>query len=319
MSKKNLTKQQLRRIKKNQDLTQNKGEDEEKFHQKGLIITRFSNQAIIKDQQNHYMRAAIRQNLGPIVAGDNIFFYQDDNNEVVITSRAQRYSVLGRYDKQGILKPVAANISQMIIVFAPKPEPSTLLLDTYLVAAQTLNIKPLLLFNKNDLAPIPKEYLLYQDIGYDLLQSSTITSKGILPLKHRIEENCSVFVGQSGVGKSSLISTLIPEISVKSQEISEQSMLGKHTTSSSTLYELAHNGQVIDSPGIREFSLWKMDKHDILNGFIEFQPFLGQCQFKNCQHINEKNCALINAVKQKKIAPFRLENYLQIMKKYTSS
>ncbi|EPE70774.1 GTPase RsgA, partial [Pasteurella multocida 1500C] len=127
------------------------------------------------------------------------------------------------------------------------------------------------------------------------------------------DEGTSIFVGQSGVGKSSLINHILPEVNAQVGDISENSGLGQHTTTSSRLYHLRQGGQLIDSPGIREFGLWHLDQEQITRGYREFQYFLGTCKFRDCKHLNDPGCALREAMEQGKIHSVRFANYHRLI------
>lgn len=323
MSNRRLSKQQIKRIQEKQQAKQQalqESPDESVLGQpeRGLVITRFSNQALIEDENQQVITCAIRQNLGHICAGDDVVFQSDGHNHHVITAVMERKNVLGRVDKRGKLRPQACNIDQMYIVLAAKPEPSLLLLDSYLVASFVLNIHPTIIYNKADLIDIPPSLSMYRELGYDLVITSAAKNTGLDELDKMSRENTSVFVGQSGVGKSSLISTLLPDIEVKSQAISEQSELGKHTTSNSVLYHLDGGGHIIDSPGIREFSLWQISSDELLKAYAEFRPFVGCCKYSNCTHLNEPHCAFIEATNAKQISAERLERFQKLKQKYTN-
>ena len=304
MAKRRLTKQQSRRI-------------TEKTHhnaKEGLLISRFGSQADVEDKSGHLIRCKFRQNIGSIVAGDNVLWEPVDSQHGVILRRKPRHSVLGRPDKQNHIKAIAANIDQIFIVVAIKPQLTLSLLDSYLVATELLHIPAKIILNKSDL---PHQDLLnnletYKALGYEVITTNVYDSQGLKELSTHLHHKTSVFVGQSGVGKSSLIKGLIPHESIATGQISSQSELGKHTTSMSRLYHLHPSGDIIDSPGIREFGLWHMPAHDIAKGFIEFQPFIGHCKFRDCHHKKEPGCAIHQAVNKHQINRQRYQNYLKI-------
>jgi len=153
----------------------------------------------------------------------------------------------------------------------------------------------------------------YRDLGYEVLMVSTKNGTGLEEFREYLTHYTSVFVGQSGVGKSSLINALLPESNLRVGGLSER-QLGTHTTTSATLLHFPGGGQLIDSPGIREFGLWHMEEDDVLEGFIEFRPFLGHCKFRDCSHRHEPGCAILAALESGKISATRMDSYRYILR-----
>jgi len=150
---------------------------------------------------------------------------------------------------------------------------------------------------------------IYRDIGYPVLIASSKNGAGMEALKSTLDNKTSVFVGQSGVGKSALINKLLPDANTQVGELSEARDKGRHTTTSARLYHFPDGGDLIDSPGIREFHLEHLDNDTLLNGFIEFRPFLGRCKFRDCKHEKEPGCSVKQAVEENRIHPRRMESY----------
>ncbi|MCL9685790.1 small ribosomal subunit biogenesis GTPase RsgA [Legionella maioricensis] len=316
MSKRRINKQQLTRIEKNQQTYQENKENNHEALADGLVITRFSRHVEVEDNQGKRIRCTIRPNLDTLVAGDRVIWQIEGDKQGVVVSLYPRGSILARPTGTGLKKPVAANITQMIIVIAPKPEISWSLLDSYLVMAETLQLHVIILLNKTDL---PCEELKaqlitdYQSLNYPVIMVSKNIPLSFQPLKLALNHQISVFVGQSGVGKSSVIAEILPhEENIATQDISTGSELGRHTTSNSRYYHLPSGGALIDSPGVREFSLWDIDATAIAQGYTEFKPYLYQCKFRNCPHINTPHCAIINAVNQGRISMRRYDNFIKL-------
>ena len=255
---------------------------------------------------------------GSIVVGDEIIWQRIDSENGVITAVNPRKTVLERPNYHGNTKTVAANIDQIIIVSSPVPQLQTSLIDRYLVAVEINDIKPVIAINKIDLLSPEKLQELqeqlrpYEEIGYEVIYFSTKTHKGMKQLETHLENKISILVGQSGVGKSSTVKALLPDIKIQIGEISESTKLGKHTTSASQLYHLSTGGDLIDSPGVRDFGLWHLPMDKIARGFVEFRDHLGRCKFSNCTHVNEPHCAIIHAVEEGKISRARWQNYCEI-------
>jgi ribosome biogenesis GTPase len=207
----------------------------------------------------------------------------------------------------------------MLIVSSVLPELSLNIIDRYLVAAETLKIAPLIVLNKIDLLEAEqlaqyREWLTaYEKIGYKVLFVSKQTGEGIAALEAELSDRINIFVGQSGVGKSSLVNALMPQFNVEEGEISENSGLGQHTTTASRLYHIPSGGDLIDSPGVREFGLWHLEPEAITQAFVEFQPYLGGCKFRDCKHLDDPGCILVEAVEKGEINEIRFENYHKIL------
>ena len=322
MSKRRISDQQSARIEKKQKHYRQPTEIENNAATAdGLVIRRFSRHAIIESTEGSRVHCSIRPNINSLVAGDRVIWQTEGRHQGVVVSCYPRLSVLGRPDKRGLLKPVAANISQLMIVVAPKPEISWALLDSYLVMAEFLNIEACIVLNKIDLSSdrLKQQLKSYELLGYTILFTSIENNEGYQHLQKSLDHQISVFVGQSGVGKSSLISRILPlEANIQTSALSDRTNLGCHTTSSSCFYHLPTGGALIDSPGVREFGLWHMPAREIAQGYREFKPYLSQCKFRNCNHRDSKGCAIINAVNHHLISHHRFENYVKISTQFSN-
>jgi ribosome biogenesis GTPase len=321
MSKRRISKQQESRIsQKHKDIITSSLEDASL--ENGLVICRYGKHAQVENVKSPHeqIHCSIRANLDSVVAGDRVAWQKEGDQQGVILSRFPRRSVLGRSDKQGRLKPIAANITQIFIVIAPLPLVSWTLLDSYLIIAEFLNITPTIVLNKLDLAHNDiKENLsqCYQKLGYRILFTSLHDERSTKTISTALKDNVSVFVGQSGVGKSSLISSVLPHEIIETAPNEIFSEHGRHTTSSSRYYHLPAGGALIDSPGVREMSLWHMPPADIARGFKEFHPFLSFCKFRNCTHQLTPGCALKQALDDNNISQQRYESYVKISTQFS--
>lgn len=335
MSKRRITKQQQARISKQQEKRLQGATESQQPQHEGLLVAHYGVFVDVEDRTGKIYRCNIRQNLGPIVPGDRVlwsFAHTPAGHELRLASPSQvspvvpgvlvavkpRKNLLSRPAARGKVKPIAANIDQAIIVIAPEPKLAASLVDSYLVALETLKLTALIICNKSDLVnrsthhDLLTQIALYQHIGYPVLLVSAQTHEGLSDLQRSLHGQTSIFVGQSGVGKSSLISSLLPETALK-PVAPAASDHGTHTTTTARLYHLLSGGDLIDSPGIREFMLWDMPAEEIAQGFVEFQPYLTRCKFRNCQHLNEQNCAILQAVADGVISETRLNSYRRIV------
>ncbi|MBD8731993.1 small ribosomal subunit biogenesis GTPase RsgA [Pseudomonas sp. CFBP 13710] len=295
--------------------------------QTGLVIAHFGVQVEVEalegEQTGQVCRCYLRANLPALVTGDKVVWRAGNQGIGVIVAQLPRSTELCRPDSRGQLKPVAANVDLIVIVFAPMPEPHANLIDRYLVAAEHAGIHPLLLLNKADLideqnAPALNALLaVYRQLGYPLLEVSAHQGDGMQQLQARLDGHISVFVGQSGVGKSSLVNSLLPEVQARVGALSEWSGQGTHTTTTARLFHFPGGGELIDSPGIREFGLGHVSRADVEAGFIEFADLLGTCRFRDCKHDREPGCALLAALDDGRVQQQRMNSYRSIIASLT--
>src|SRR3990167_2264430 len=295
--------------------------------QTGLVIAHFGVQVEVEaldgELAGQVFRCHLRANLPALVTGDQVVWRAGNQGIGVIVAQLPRNTELCRPDSRGQLKPVAANVDLIVIVFAPLPEPHPNLIDRYLVAAEHAGITPLLLLNKADLIDAQNgpalEALLavYRQLGYPLLEVSAHEGGGMQALQERLNGHVSVFVGQSGVGKSSLVNSLLPGVDTRVGPLSEQTGAGTHTTTTARLFHFPGGGKLIDSPGIREFGLGHVSRDDVEAGFIEFHELLGHCRFRDCKHDREHGCALLKALEEGRIQQQRMNSYRHILSSLT--
>ena len=325
MTKRKLSVQQKTRIAKNQqdefggagDIDSTDGGD-----WNGRVISHYGQQLdveILKGEgTGSIIRCHQRANLPTLVPGDNVLWHPGIDDLGIIVAHGGRHNLFGRPDGKGQLRPIAANLDYVIIVFAVIPKPFPNLVDRYLVAVNYLNLEPLIILNKIDLLVEESEQKLdnmmsiYEELGYSVLQVSALQGSGIKALEEQLRDKTAVLVGQSGVGKSSLVNCLGFEELTSVGDLSSSKNKGTHNTTTARLFHLG-NFDLIDSPGIREFSLSQMAATEVLNGFIELKKFSLQCKFRDCRHKSEPGCAIEAAIKNGEVSSERFKSYMHIL------
>jgi ribosome biogenesis GTPase len=285
----------------------------------GLVIVNYGKSLLIEDSHGTLVRCVPRRSLDPIVCGDRITWEPAGDGTGVVTRIGDRNTVLNRAIDDNRARPLAANLDQIVIVAATEPALDEFLVDKYTVAAELVGVQPLLVINKTDLldsaagTALEQRVADYAAIGYRVLFASALENTGMPELEQALTGSTSILVGQSGVGKSSLIKRLLPELDITIGKLSDASGQGRHTTTTTTLYHLPCGGKLIDSPGVRDFRLGHAAPGELETGFREFRNYLGQCKFHNCRHLTEPECAVTGAAQQGRISQRRLESYRQLV------
>lgn len=295
--------------------------------EQGIVISRFGQQVDIADENFETIRCFLRKSNEVPVVGDRAWFRrQKELPTGVLVELEPRHSLLKRPTPHHGVKPVAANIDLIALLLAPEPAFSEVLLDRYLVAAQSSELPVWIIINKWDTVDdsqkdtITNRLKLYQDLGYPVYPISSKTGEGVEALVNDLTGKQLLLAGQSGVGKSTLIGYLFPNMEIATGEVSSTSGLGTHTTTASRLYRLdsgaGRETYLVDSPGVREFGLWHLEDHDIKQGFVEISEIGEQCKFRDCKHLNEPGCAVLAAAKSGAIAASRLKNYQHLIQHF---
>lgn len=258
----------------------------------------------------------------PLAVGDHVEFSLEQDDVAWITKIESRKNYLIRksvnLSKEAHI--IASNIDIACFIFTLKhPETSLGFLDRFLACCEAYNIKPLILFNKMDvLNEDEKEIVaniesLYQQIGYETLEISSYSKLNLEILQNILKDKVSVFFGHSGSGKSTLVNALQPELNLKTSEISETHLKGKHTTTFAQMHFWDFGGSVIDTPGVREFAMIDVEKEEIQHYFPEIFSIGRSCKFHNCMHINEPKCAVLDSLESGEIEESRYITYLKLM------
>ncbi len=299
-----------------------------------LVIAHYGRQLDVEllDDASRVVRCFLRANLEPLVTGDHVIVrlaksgtesrasaFDSDPDFAVVIAGCERRTLLSRPDSRGLLRPVAANVDAMLITLAPRPQPFPFLIDRYLVAADMHGIAPVILCNKTDLldddnrADIEHLLSIYRSIGYPVFCVSSQLGEGVAAVADYLCDKTAVVVGQSGVGKSSFIHALLPDVEIATGELSVVVEKGKHTTTTARLYHLPNGGALIDSPGIREFTLQHVPAQQLLSHFVDLRAYAESCKFRDCRHEHEPGCALLAAEAAGDVFPERLASYRHIL------
>ncbi len=287
--------------------------------QPGTVVASFGRQFTVELEDGVLIACVTRGKRTDIACGDRVAVAMTAPDQGVIESTAPRISLFYRSDIQRE-KLIAANVTQIVIVLASSPPFHAELLDRCLAAAEEAGIPALLALNKMDLpaaAQALQSLERYRALGYDVLPLAAKID--IAPLRARLAGHTSVLVGQSGMGKSTIINRLLPDAAARVGELSVALGGGRHTTTHARLYHLDAASHIIDSPGLQEFGLVHVAPEDLAHAFIELRQHLGHCKFNDCKHLTEPGCAITAAVERGEIDTQRVASYrklvMQLMKK----
>ena len=282
---------------------------------RGLVVGSHGRRHLVELDGSEVIDCVSRGKRSPLACGDRVEVARTGPGEGVIEVVDPRSSLLYRSD-QYRQKLIAANVTQIVVVLAVVPSYYEELLNRCLVAADSQNISALIVLNKFDLeaesAQAIERLKLYTSLGYRVLPMSA--KRDVSPLRPRLQGQVSVLVGQSGMGKSTIINALIPGTDAVTSEVSTAMDSGRHTTTHARLYHLDPESGLIDSPGMQEFGLHHLTEQDIAASFPEFRPLLGTCKFHNCRHLVEPGCAIIQAMEGGAVDARRLEAYRKLAK-----
>ena len=287
----------------------------------GQVVSHLGKALAVEAEDGSTIVCHTRRRLGVPAVGDRVLWEPCGDNQGRVVEILPRRSLLSRPGAKSKTRPVAANIDQLLIVFATEPECDLLLIDQFLVVCERHGISAHLLFNKIDLGGAQKiaglndKLSVYARAKYPIHHVSAKTGQGIDRLRECLKNHTSMLVGQSGVGKSSISNILLPDKNLQTASLSSGSGRGTHTTTKSTLYHLPEGGDLIDSPGIAIFGLADISEQELAFGFREFQPYISCCRFKNCRHFNDKGCAVRPAMESGELDKQRYQRYLKLFKK----
>lgn len=297
---------------------------------KGLVIKNTGSWYTVKTDDGQLIESKIKGNFrlkgirstNPVAVGDHVEIITNQEGTAFISAIEDRRNYIIRkspnLSKQSHI--LAANVDQaLLVVTVNYPQTSTTFIDRFLASAEAYSVPVVLVFNKHDL--LSEEELhyekmmctLYENVGYKCVEISAETGKGVEQLFPILKDKISLLSGNSGVGKSTLINRLIPHASQRTAEISDAHNTGMHTTTFSEMIELPGGGYLIDTPGIKGFGTFDIEKEELTSYFKEIFRFSKDCRFSNCTHTHEPGCAVIKAVEDHFIAASRYQSYLSML------
>jgi len=251
------------------------------------------------------------------VCGDRVIWRRPlDGSDGLVTEILPRDTELARPSRKGDREVLAANLTLVVVVSAPRPPPDPFLVDRYLAAAELMGVAAVLAYNKSDLDPDAAALDLseFSAIGYPVLEISAQEGTGLEALRRHLSGQTSILVGHSGVGKSSIINALMPHAEIRTASLSESTGEGRHTTTASVLHRLPCGGELIDSPGVRDYAPPPVDSRDVASAFREIADLAGECRFSNCQHMQEPGCAVKTAAGSGRVSTRRYESYRRLFR-----
>lgn len=279
----------------------------------GQVIAAHGRHYLVEARDGRLLTCFPRGKKSLLACGDHVAMVATAADQAAIEAVDPRRSLLYRSDRHR-QKLIAANVTQMVVVVAAVPSFYEELLNRCLLAAEHQRIASLIVLNKFDLIEESRAALdrlqLYASLGYTVLP--LVAKRDVGPLRRHLEGHLSVLVGQSGMGKSTIINSLLPGVAAKVADTSAALDSGRHTTTHAQLYRLDQDSALIDSPGMQEFGLAHLTLDDLQRAFVEFRPLLGQCRFSDCRHLSEPGCAVRDAVERDAVSERRLAVYRKL-------
>jgi ribosome biogenesis GTPase len=286
----------------------------------GRVVAAFGRRVLVEDgdRVRHHCIIAGRK-LRP-VCGDRVLWSRPrDDSDGLVTEIRPRQNELARPSRRGRDEILAANIDQVLVVVASTPTPDPFIVDRYLAAASLMDADACVVFNKSDqpAADPVLDRAEFRRAGYAVIDTSARTGSGLDALRKRMADHTNILVGQSGVGKSSILNALLPHVEADTAEVSAATGEGRHTTTASMLHHLPSGGELIDSPGVRDFAPPTMEPSQTARAFREIAALADRCRFANCMHLQEPDCAVKTAVEAGAIAARRYESYRRLYRLMT--
>jgi ribosome biogenesis GTPase len=281
------------------------------------VVAAFGQRVILEDAAGQRFPAFVGRRGLRAVCGDRVRWQRPgDKGDAIVVEVLPRARVLSRPNHRGRVEVLAANLDQVVIVCAPEPRTDPFITDRYLAAAEAMGAAAAVVWNKSDLpeAAEPPELTEYRAVGYPVLAASAHDGTGMAELSALLAGHTSILVGQSGVGKSSLLNALVPGIELATASLSTSTGEGRHTTTATVLHPLPRGGALIDSPGVRDYAPALDDPGCVEPGFREIAAAAPNCRFADCRHLREPDCAVKEGIEAGTISARRYESYRRLLR-----
>lgn len=283
------------------------------MNRQAIVLEAWANRAAAEDQSGRLVSFHLPRRMERPLPGQTVHLDELDELVEVVPPRTR----FGRGDPRGRFKPIAVDLDQALIVIAAKPAPSPVLIHRYLAACHLCGVEPVVVINKSDLEPPDQPPFCHlgalEDLGYTIVRTRCQPNADVAQLASHLREKTSLIAGQSGVGKTSLVNALIPDLQAQTGALSSVTGKGTHTTTSARLRRLPDSGWLIDTPGVWEYGLWRMSPPELVRGFPEFLPLSGGCRFRDCTHQHEPGCSIRAAVASGELPEFRHVAWLKLL------
>ena len=280
----------------------------------GKITSVFGKTGTLESIQEDRLNFLVKTRILKPVVGDNVHWTKQADGTILVTKILEPNNQLERLNQHGQQQTIASNITQILLITAPLPKPNFLLIDKFLLISELMDCNLSIIFNKVDLVENNDHTLeIYQKLNYPVVTISAKEKINLGPLFNLFSQQTTVLVGQSGVGKSTIINLLIPKDKIRTETLSNKNQKGKHTTSTSTMHPLEDNGYLIDTPGVENLNPIILTVKEIENGFREIASLSSSCKYRDCIHINEPNCAVNQGLINNEITTQRYKNYKKLV------
>ena len=287
------------------------------YDKKTLVTELHGNRGVLWDSDSGF-QPFLKKKQDNVVIGDFVEYEALDESSVLISKIEAPMNQVERLNKKGLKSNLVNNVTQILLVIAPEPKPNYLLVDKFILISELIECKLVIVLNKSDIkkGSIDHELIQYSNLGYELINISAKFGINTLEFKSILNNHCSLLVGQSGVGKSTITNLLLSSDNIKTRPLSEKSKKGKHTTTTTKIHLLNNESFLIDTPGIENLHPNIKDITDIKKGFIEINGQELKCRYRDCSHLNEPSCIIKDMVETDTISKRRYDNYKKLISTY---